>query len=303
MAKNSEKYAYLNRLSTEQLEELLRMDVEESKPGTEDVVFHIREVIEQRENEHPTGRIPDVDKAWAEFQEYYNVPEGADTSLYPCETVSDDSSENTAEHCSCRMPRMRRWLKQGLVAVIAIAVVFGGIVVAQAAGVDVFGTIGRWTNNVFHFDLSADETSTSTGIYVGEGISEYAALQETLASVGIDENLAPTWFPVGFNASDPEILTTNINDTVCLELFNEKNGQYISIEIIRYNTEQHLQATQFEKDANNVEQYSNEHQTFYILSNADTITATWSNDLIMMQLSGNIPKDDLKKIIDSIGVT
>lgn len=303
MAKNSEKYAYLNRLSTEQLEELLRMDVEESKPGNEDVVFHILEVIEQRENEHPTGRIPDVDKAWAEFQEYYNVPEGADTSLYPCETVSDDSSENTAEHCSCRMPRMRRWLKQGLVAVIAIAVVFGGIVVAQAAGVDVFGTIGRWTNNVFHFDLSADETSTSTGIYVGEGISEYAALQETLASVGIDENLAPTWFPVGFNASDPEILTTNINDTVCLELFNEKNGQYISIEIIRYNTEQHLQSTQFEKDANNVEQYSNEHQTFYILSNADTITATWSNDLIMMQLSGNIPKDDLKKIIDSIGVT
>lgn len=303
MAKNSEKYAYLNRLSTEQLEELLRMDVEESKPGNEDVVFHILEVIEQRENEHPTGRIPDVDKAWAEFQEYYNVPEGADTSLYPCETVSDDSSENTAEHCSCRMPRMRRWLKQGLVAVIAIAVVFGGIVVAQAAGVDVFGTIGRWTNNVFHFDLSADETSTSTGIYVGEGISEYAALQETLASVGIDENLAPTWFPVGFNASDPEILTTNINDTVCLELFNEKNGQYISIEIIRYNTEQHLQATQFEKDANNVEQYSNEHQTFYILSNADTITTTWSNDLIMMQLSGNIPKDDLKKIIDSIGVT
>ena len=303
MAKNSEKYAYLNRLSTEQLEELLRMDVEESKPGNEDVVFHILEVIEQRENEHPTGRIPDVDKAWAEFQEYYNVLEGADTSLYPCETVSDDSSENTAEHCSCRMPRMRRWLKQGLVAVIAIAVVFGGIVVAQAAGVDVFGTIGRWTNNVFHFDLSADETSTSTGIYVGEGISEYAALQETLASVGIDENLAPTWFPVGFNASDPEILTTNINDTVCLELFNEKNGQYISIEIIRYNTEQHLQATQFEKDANNVEQYSNEHQTFYILSNADTITATWSNDLIMMQLSGNIPKDDLKKIIDSIGVT
>lgn len=303
MAKNSEKYAYLNRLSTEQLEELLRMDVEESKPGNEDVVFHILEVIEQRENEHPTGRIPDVDKAWAEFQEYYNVPEGADTSLYPCETVSDDSSENTAEHCSWRMPRMRRWLKQGLVAVIAIAVVFGGIVVAQAAGVDVFGTIGRWTNNVFHFDLSADETSTSTGIYVGEGISEYAALQETLASVGIDENLAPTWFPVGFNASDPEILTTNINDTVCLELFNEKNGQYISIEIIRYNTEQHLQATQFEKDANNVEQYSNEHQTFYILSNADTITATWSNDLIMMQLSGNIPKDDLKKIIDSIGVT
>ena len=39
MAKNSEKYAYLNRLSTEQLEELLRMDAEEARPGNEDVVF------------------------------------------------------------------------------------------------------------------------------------------------------------------------------------------------------------------------------------------------------------------------
>ena len=67
MAKNDEKYAYLNRLSTEQLEELLRMDMEMAEPGNEDVVFHILEVIEQREDEHPTGRIPDVDKAWAEF--------------------------------------------------------------------------------------------------------------------------------------------------------------------------------------------------------------------------------------------
>ena len=45
MAKNNEKYAYLNRLSTEQLEELLRMDMEEGKPGNEGVVFHILEVI------------------------------------------------------------------------------------------------------------------------------------------------------------------------------------------------------------------------------------------------------------------
>ena len=35
MAKNNEKYAYLNRLSTEQLEELLRADMEASKPGND----------------------------------------------------------------------------------------------------------------------------------------------------------------------------------------------------------------------------------------------------------------------------
>ena len=113
MAKNDEKYAYLNRLNTEQLEELLRMDMEMAEPGNEDVVFHILEVIEQREDEHPTGRIPDVDKAWAEFQEYYNIPEGVDASLYPCETEPDASSENPAEFSHPRRPRLHRWLTQG----------------------------------------------------------------------------------------------------------------------------------------------------------------------------------------------
>ena len=61
MAKSSgsEKYAYLNRLSTEQLEELLRADIESPESGDVDVIFHILEVIEKREEEHPTGRLPD----------------------------------------------------------------------------------------------------------------------------------------------------------------------------------------------------------------------------------------------------
>ena len=60
MAKNDEKYAYLNQLSTEQLEELLRMDLEDAKLGNENAIFHILEVIEQREKELPTSRIPDI---------------------------------------------------------------------------------------------------------------------------------------------------------------------------------------------------------------------------------------------------
>lgn len=300
MAKNNEKYAYLNRLSTEQLEELLRMDMEESKPGNEDVVFHILEVIEQRENEHPTGRIPDVDKAWAEFQEYYNVPEGADTSLYPCETEPDGSSESLAEFSSRRRPRLRRWLKQGLVAVIAVAAVFGGMVAAQASGIDVFGTIGRWTDDVFHFVPSADENNQTTGAHAGENAPEYSALREALASLGIDENLAPTWLPDGFEAGNLEIASSTIGDTVNFVASNE-NGATFSLDIIRYTSTDYLSGTQFEKDAENIEQYSNSQQTFYILSNVDTITATWSDGLLVEQIAGNISDEDMKKIIDSIG--
>ena len=48
---------------------------------------------------------------------------------------------------------------------------------------------------------------------------------------------------------------------------------------------------------------SNESQTFYILSNADTITATWSDGLLVEQFSGNISEDTIKNLIDSIGGT
>ena len=246
MAKNDEKYAYLNRLNTEQLEELLRMDMEMAEPGNEDVVFHILEVIEQREDEHPTGRIPDVDKAWAEFQEYYNIPEGVDASLYPCETEPDASSENPAEFSHPRRPRLHRWLKQGLVAVIAVAAVFGGMVAAQAAGIDVFGTIGRWTDNVFHFMPSGNENSTSTGANAGEDISKYATLREALASVGIDENLAPTWCPDGFTASEPETVNSSVGNAVYF-ILSGRDGEFISLDFIRYHSRGNLEETLFEK--------------------------------------------------------
>lgn len=300
MAKNDEKYAYLNRLSTEQLEELLRMDMEMAEPGNEDVVFHILEVIEQRENEHPTGRIPDVDKAWAEFQEYYNVPEGVDDSLYPCKTETGNSFENPAKFPSPRTPHLHRWIKQGLVAVIAVAAVFGGMVAAQASGIDVFGTIGRWTDDVFHFaptsGMDTGQANTSTGD------ANSASLQDALTTLGIDESLAPTWYPDDFTVSELKITNSNVGDTIYFAL-NDEDGHSLSIDIIRYSSTRHLGSTLFEKDSEDVEQYSNGHQTFYILSNVNITTATWSNGSVLEQISGNISKEEIERIIDSIGGT
>ena len=42
------------------------------------------------------------------------------------------------------------------------------------------------------------------------------------------------------------------------------------------------------------------NRLFYILSNVDTITATWSDGLIVEQITGNISDEYMKKIIDSM---
>lgn len=305
MAKNDEKYAYLNQLSTEQLEEILRMDLEDAKLGNENAIFHILEVIEQREKELPTGRIPDINEAWGEFQAYYHVPEGEAASLYPSETTADTDSRPlsvpqpapTHQHS-----RSHQWLKQSLVAVIAVIAVLGGMLAAQASGIDVFGTIGRWTDEMFHFGSFQEGDSGSTAAAVEAGAPEYDEFREAVVSLGIDESLVPTWCPTGFEPSETEIYSTRSSDIVYLT-FTGESDYYFIFTILRYSSEEYLQRTNFEKDSTDVLQYSNGHQTFYIFSNIDTVTAVWSDGLIALQITGNIPNDVLIDMIDSIGGT
>ena len=87
MAKNENdrKYSYLDQLSTQQLEEILRADIESPDCGDDGIIFYILEMIEKREREHPTGRLTDIEKAWANFKKYYHTAEGEGLSLYPIE--------------------------------------------------------------------------------------------------------------------------------------------------------------------------------------------------------------------------
>lgn len=297
MAKNNEKYAYLNQLSTEQLEELLRMDMEASRSGNEDVIFHILEVIEQRENEHPTGCIPDVDKAWAEFQEYYDVPEGADISLYPCEIEPDGNSNNTDNlylRYSPRKPCLRRWLKQSLIALIAVAAIFGGMLVAQAAGIDVLGAIGHWSDETFQFVFTGSKESST----YGANAEYYKEVERTLHEWGVDEDLFPTWQPEGFVAQEPQIESLNSSETISVTF--EGNDRLYSVWISRYYVP--VESTgDFEKDAGFVEEYVHNGDLFYIFSNIDTVTATCYSGQFMTMIGGTLTIDEVKAIIDSIG--
>ena len=72
---NKKNYSKYDSMSTEYLEELLRLDAElPVGEGTDiDEILYILEVIEEREREHPTGRYSEVDvnAAWESFQSKY----------------------------------------------------------------------------------------------------------------------------------------------------------------------------------------------------------------------------------------
>lgn len=299
----SEKYAYLDQLSTERLEALLRADIESPDNTNDEVIFHILEVMEKRELEHPTGRLVNVGEAWAEFQQYYNIPEGEGLSLYPIkdEETPDNKADKQAQ--GGKVVRLHPKLKQMAIVAAVIIGIFGMMITAQAAGIDVFGAIGRWTEETFHFVSSpsgAIQSGTGAIKPGAENASEYHLIQAALDECGITEVLAPTWYPEGFEASEPEIISTSLSDTINVPFLGEEE-QFYSIDITLYLSTSQLATHTFEKDSATVEQYTSGAKTFYILSNVDTVTAIWSEGLLIEKISGNISVDQVKAMIDSIG--
>ena len=77
-SKNNDMYSYLDQLSTEELRQLLCADIDSPVNGDDEAIFYILEVIESREQAHPSSPFPDLGKSWKEFpmeQKWFAVGE------------------------------------------------------------------------------------------------------------------------------------------------------------------------------------------------------------------------------------
>lgn len=278
-----------DQLSTEQLEDILRADIASPNQMNDEAVFHILEVLEKREKENPSGRLPDVDQAWQEFQKYYNIPEGEGQSLYPI--------RNDQEKRSVSVPtKTRRVFRPRKILVVAAVLIlmFGGMLTAQAAGVDVFGAIGRWTEETFHFELPINHDDLA-------GETDYN-LRNASQKAGLPGSVAPIWCPEGFIPKTPT--NTHVEDyvdTAVCEYINENENRSYFVDISYYYNSADVEATIFEKDGSEVVTYSSNRGTFYIFSNIDVLAATWSNGHLSITIAGDLQLEELEKIIDSIG--
>ena len=282
-----ESGTYWDQLSTEQLEDILRADIASPNQTNDETVFHILEVLEKREKENPSGRLPDTDQAWKEFQQYYNIPEGEGQSLYP---VRSDPETQPAPTSTKKNRRFRP--RKVLVVVAVLVLMFGSMLTAQAAGVDIFGAIGRWTEEKFHFEITPASE---------DGTTDYT-FREASRKRGLPQSLIPTWYPKGFESSEPiDDSVEDYVDSVYCEYINKEENRSYSVMVSRYYDSNSIAATVYEKDDTKVEIYENNGRNFYIMSNLDTFTATWSDGKMSIDISGQLEINELKHIIDSIG--
>ncbi len=234
----------------------------------------------------PMPEVPDTDTSFANFKNRLLL-------TFPAEKVRDARPRR----------RVQSIWRAGLIAALTIICLMGGMVVAQAAGVDVFGAIARWTDEVFSLGaIRSDGADDGTRIPVlsdnGVGNSSkatYTSLQEALDGYGITEFREPTWIPEGYRFEHVEVDSWSDNGSF-IGLYAEYRSKTDSlhIKIERYEGSANIQV---EKTDTPVETFLVDGLTVYLLENIGNNSAAWVTEHYECYISGTAEKQVLKQIV------
>lgn len=296
----NQKYAYLSRLSTTKLMELLaNVPVPAKTPEDEAYLDALVEVILEREQKEPTGLLPDIDQAWAEFQQYYNTPEGTGLSLYPMDNASADvpaRAPSQAQSPASRTVRHRSLRRILLVAALAVCIVT--LLLPPALGYEnIFQMITSWTSESFTLEMEDNLHSFDNGRTSPSDIT-YNDLQSALDDYGIDIAVVPKWIPDGFRLDN--VITNELQDPDRIEI----RGYYTSededrVFSIFYN--QYIGSlTSYEKSDIPIEEYVSGGITHYMFENVGNLVVVWGQQNIECSISGDLSVAEAKKMVDSI---
>lgn len=177
----------------------------------------------------------------------------------------------------------RRALRTVLVAVITAACLLSCMVVAQAAGVDVFGSIARCTDNLFGFGDVEDIEATPVPTESTEITIEYI------------ESLLPV-VPDGFVMEEPVAFEDGISGAIDYWVYYSSGENYISFNAIEQHEYENDVST-YQKDLNEVNIININDIDFYVFQNNGDSMAAWKIFNLECCISTDLNVDALTQIL------
>lgn len=192
----------------------------------------------------------------------------------------------TALPVSKRASRRCHALRIGLAAALMAVLLVGGMLIAQAFGVNVFGAVARWTGGAFRFgELPGQETNVS---------AEYDELKEALDKRRLPFR-APA-IPDGFKVMETDLYIRPDTDNVEFCVFYMREKETLKFELVQFDDHP---LTVHEKDEGSPEKYYYNNICHYLFDNAGNHVAVWVIDNIEYSLTTNSDTVDLKQLIQS----
>lgn len=283
---NSQKeqdFSKYDSMSTEQLQEILRLDAEmlESSVLDTDELFYIMEVLTTRRKSDPNYAEKTTQQAYETFKKHY---------------MPSDSEEEIGAQISKPIKSNKRipWLRRLSAAAAVLAVLILATISANAFGYDLWGKIAVWSDDFFWFVDDAQGTTPSESSKP-DGM-EYTSLQQALDEYKITQALAPTWLPDGYILSEIIVERTPMEISFyALCEASDDSSLTISIRQVLSGIPEKV-----EKSEGFVEIYESSGVAYHLFSNYEKRKASWVVAEFECYISGNISLEELKAIIDSI---
>ena len=245
----------LDSMSTAELLELLESINETMTEDNFDDEL-ITACLDALDRKSPMPEYPSTERAWRSFKDKVELDKRA-----------SGGDSGTAANRPKR--RAKRALRTGLVAAIIVFCLFSCMLAAQAAGVDVFGSIARWTDSVFGFSSTVSDFSTTT----------YKRIEQWIPEV-----------PDGFSVTQTNIYEDKA--TGYLEcVINYSNGEkFITFSVIEAPNDD---SSFYEKDATDLITIEIVNCPFYVFNNNGNSTSAWRIDNLEYGITTNMTRDEL----------
>ena len=270
----SDSTARFEKLSTRQLESILRKSLKDGRIPPEDLLA-ISKILEERDVGKGMGP-PDAEAAWNRL---LKVKQGRSPGSPPEEKPGRKQGQiQILQRCAI-------WA----VCIFAAASVFFA---PQAFGFNLAGTIIRWTADVFHFENVGTD---------GDGFEGTHLRDDYLADGKMPAEFIPSWLPDGFEKTTEEMFSLAGLDSCLIEYSNGED--ILAFDLTKYAVSYNAEKELFEKRSPDAEGYLFGDKLFFLVKNGNREfwTAAWSDGPLVFRIQGDLSKESLIKIINSLG--
>ena len=189
----------------------------------------------------------------------------------------------------------------GLIASVVVICLMSSMVVAQAAGLDVFGALAHWTDKVFSLGTIQSIGADDEKMVATEGVNpecnkpNYTSLQEALDEYNIAEFSEPTWFPEEYTLEDVKIDCWPNDGALISIVATYSDGTKPLYVTIEHSPDESY--AQMEKTDAPIETFVVNGITVYLLENISNNSAAWATENYEFYISGSVEKQVLEQIV------
>ena len=279
MSTSTRDFSHLDKLSTEELQEILRQDsLLDDDSSDIDTILYITDLLAKRSDSSNNSK--DVEAAWKSFKENYYPYISDPEPLYSFDSPEDKVVKAKPRHLSRAMRTL------SVAAVLAVVIISGSLT-ASAFGYNLWGAVAEWTRDTFGFTQS----SQNNGIYPFEN------LRDALAAYDIDEPIVPQWIPDGYGEDTVQAAETP--DSKIIVAVSKYGSKEIKLEVKIFDdpSNRHWLYEMFEDD---VEKYFSNGIDFYIMKNDDFTRVSWAVGNNECSILCSLKPKEIYRMVDSI---